>query len=191
MSASRNVLSSRPKKQNNKCKELLVSREEFHEQIGKVFTSLTDAVCCTCRLECLSVFCYFAAHLTSSALKVREICISLFIVRYFYTANIVVILCNSFFRTPTFPRFNLSCKKASGALMFLRDKLLCQLVLLLPRINSSVVQFFTHFSAVPQKLFRLRRKRKKFCVLLIIFSVSNRARLVFFLLRAAKKICCC
>lgn len=108
MSASRNLLSSRPKKQNNKCKELKMSREEFHEQIGKVFIrTLYDPLefyaMQFIALVDLNVFLFFAAHLTSSALKVREICISLFIMRYFYTANIVVILCNSFFRTTTFP----------------------------------------------------------------------------------------
>lgn len=77
---------------------------------------------------------------------------------------------------------NLSCKKASAPLMFWRDKLLCQLVLLLPRINSSVVQFFTHFSLPFHKnYFAFVGREKVLCFAdYFIFSVSNRARLVLF-----------
>lgn len=125
-------------------------------------------MCCSLlHLSTLLFYPYFLLLiLPRKRVKIRNVCISLFIMRYFYTAEIFCAI---------FQQLFLSSFALQSSFMFLQDKLLCQLVLLL-RINSSTVQFFTHFSAVPQNYFS--GEELLFCWLFSSFA-SNLRRLAF------------
>lgn len=88
--------------------------------------------------------------------------------RYFYTAVVQFFFFNNFF----FLTFNFDWgipRRESVLFTFLRDKLHCQFARH-SYSKSSMVQFFTHFSApVPQTLFRLGLNVKTLCFRRLLF----------------------
>lgn len=107
-SARRNLPSSHPERKLEKL-ETTESVQKLQQIFGEEFlranrksfpcccAKLCDAVYCTCRLWCFNNS-HFFPHLTRARVEMREIFISLFIMRYFYTAeNVFVQFLTNFF----------------------------------------------------------------------------------------------
>lgn len=133
-------------------------------------TSESEVMRCSLLHLSTSVFQQFTFFMLFIWVDAREkIFISLFIMRYFYTAEMNFFLVQFFKQNFSSPRCEIN--DCESPFTFLRDKLFRQLLLLL-RINAFVVQFFTHFSAVPQNYFVEEKWEETFALLILVFFLS-------------------